>query len=556
MRRPNPEPEESSSLSRRAFLGASALAGVAAVTHRDLTPVADLAAHGAAPVRAHAVDELEELSISDVQQGLASGRFTSASLAEQYLGRIAGMDQQGPALRAVLETNPDALAQARALDDERRAKGPRGPLHGVPVLVKDNLATADRMQTTAGSLALVGSKVPRDAFVVAQLRAAGAIILGKTNLSEWANWRSTHSTSGWSGRGGQVRNPYALDRSPSGSSSGTGAAVAANYCTVGIGTETDGSILAPSSAQSLVGIKPTVGLVSRAGIIPIAHSQDTAGPMARSVRDAAIVLGAIAGADARDAMTAPAARHAQRDYTQFLRDDGLKGARIGVAREGFTGDSTPTDTLFNEAIAAMKDAGAIIVDPANLATTGKYGDSEFDVLQYEFKADIAAYLAELSGTSMRTRADLIAYNSRHMDREMPYFGQEIFLASEKRGPLTDDAYRKALDKNHRMARTLGIDATMDRYRLDAIITPTMSPPPLIDLVNGDPRGGESSTQPAAVAGYPSITVPLGYVFEVPVGISFFGRAWSEPVLLRLAYAYEQATKVRKPPKYLATARLD
>ncbi len=540
-------------ISRREFIGASALAGVAAAVHHDLRPAAGLAAAPAA----HAPPPLEELSIDDVQAGLAAGRFTSRSLTEQYLARIAAMDRAGPTLRAVLETNPDALAIADALDAERKARGPRGPLHGVPVLVKDNLATADRMFTTAGSLALVGSRVPRDAFVVERLRAAGAIVLGKTNLSEWANFRSTHSSSGWTGRGGQCRNPYALDRSPSGSSSGTGAAVAANYCTAGIGTETDGSILSPSSANSLVGIKPTVGLVSRAGIIPISHNQDTAGPMARSVRDAAIMLGAIAGADRRDAATAGSGGHVEADYTRFLDAGGLKGARIGVARKVYMGYSPATDALVEAALLAMKDAGAVIVDPADIATAGKFDDSEFDALLYDFKHDLNAYLADLGPSSpARTLADLIAYNASHRADELKYFGQEIFEQAQKKGPLTDDAYVKAVAKNHRQSRTEGIDATVAKYRLDALVAPTGGPPPLIDLVNGDPGGGGSSTSPAAVAGYPSVTVPCGYVFGVPVGLSFFGRAYTEPVLLRLAYAYEQATRVRIAPRYLATAALD
>ncbi|HEX8726879.1 MAG TPA: amidase [Gemmatimonadaceae bacterium] len=549
-------PEQDGRLSRREFVGATALAGVAAAMHHDLRPMAALTTTTTRPAAA-APSDLEELSIDDVQAGLHAGRFTSRSLTEQYLARIDAMDRRGPALHAVLQTNPDALAIADQLDAERRAGKLRGPLHGVPILVKDNLATADRMLTTAGSLALVGATVPRDAFVVQRLRAAGAIILGKANLSEWANFRSTHSSSGWTGRGGQCRNPYALDRSPSGSSSGTGVGVAANFCTAGIGTETDGSILAPSSANSLVGIKPTVGLVSRAGIIPISHNQDTAGPMARSVRHAAILLGAIAGADPRDPATTANHGHVEADYTRFLDAAGLKGARIGVARERYMGYSPKTDALVEEAIAALKSAGAVIVDPANIATAAKIGDSEFDVLLYDFKHDLNAYLADLGpGSPMKSLADLITFNDSHREQEMKYFGQELFEQAQKKGPLTDAAYRKELAQNRRLARTDGIDATMDRYRLDAIIAPTMGPAPLIDLVNGDPDGGGSSTSPAAVAGYPSITVPCGYVFGVPVGLSFFGRAYSEGTLLRLAYAYEQASKRRVPPRYLPTANLD
>ncbi len=549
-------PAHDGRLSRREFVGASALAGLAAAVHRDLRPMAALTARTTPPVTT-APSELEELSIDEVQTGLQAGRFTSRSLTEQYLARIEAMDRTGPALHAVLQTNPDALAIADRLDGERKDGRVRGPLHGVPILVKDNLATADRMLTTAGSLALVGATVPRDAFVVERLRAAGAIILGKTNLSEWANFRSTHSSSGWTGRGGQCRNPYALDRSPSGSSSGTGVAVASNFCTVGIGTETDGSILAPSSANSLVGIKPTVGLVSRAGIIPISHNQDTAGPMARSVRDAAILLGAMAGADPRDRATAANDGHLQPDYTRFLDRAGLKGARLGVAREQYMGYSPGTDALVEQAIAVLRDAGAEVVDPANIATAAKIGESEFDVLLYDFKHDLNAYLADLgSGAPTKTLADLIAFNDSHHDEEMKYFGQELFEQAQAKGPLTESKYRTELAHNHRMARTEGIDATMGKYKLDAIIAPTMGPAPLIDLVNGDPGGGGSSTSPAAVAGYPSITVPCGYVFGVPVGLSFFGRAYTEGVLLRLAYAYEQASRVRLAPRYLPTADLD
>jgi amidase len=555
-----PNPPEHGLLSRRAFVGVSAMAGAAAVLRRNLPALAARAAAEHRPpasARAFTPPPMDEWSIDDVQTGLAQGRFTARSLTEQYLGRIAEMDRQGPALHAVLQTNPDALDIADRMDAERKAGRVRGPLHGVPVLIKDNLATADRMLSTAGSLALVGAAVPRDAFVVQRLRAAGAIILGKANLSEWANFRSTHSSSGWTGRGGQCRNPYALDRSPSGSSSGTGAGVAANFCTVGIGTETDGSILAPSSAQSLVGVKPTVGLVSRAGIIPISHNQDTAGPMARSVRDAAILLGVIAGADPRDPDTAANRGHVEGDYTRFLDVAGLKGARIGVARDHYMGYSPKADALVERAIAVMKDAGAVIVDPANIATAGKFDDSELEVLLYDFKNDVNAYLADLGPSSpMKTLADLIAFDEQHRKEEMKYFGQELFVQAEAKGPLTDEGYRTALAHDHQMARTDGIDATMDRFRLDAIIAPTMGPPPLIDLVNGDPGGGGSSTSPAAVAGYPSVTVPCGYVFGVPVGLSFFGRAYTEGTLLRLAYAYEQASKVRVPPQFLPTANLD
>ena len=481
---------------------------------------------------------------------MATGSLTARSIASTYLDRIK---QKNESLKAVIEINPDALAIADQLDAERKAGKVRGPMHGIPVLIKDNIATLDAMQTTAGSLALVGSKVPRDSFVAARLRAAGAVILGKTNLSEWANFRSSHSTSGWSGRGGQCRNPYALDRTTSGSSSGTGAAIAANFCAVGIGSETDGSIVDPSSRCSLVGIKPTVGLVSRSGIIPISHSQDTAGPMARTVTDAAILLGALTGEDGRDAATAASKGHALTDYTKFLDKNGLAGARIGVPRPYYFGYSAHADKLVNEAIELMRSAGAIIVDPAPIATAREMDDPEFEVLLYEFKADLNAYLADLGpGASVRTLADLIAWNETHRTAEMPFFGQETFLKAQEKGPLTDQAYLDALAKCRRLARTEGIDATMDKYNLDALVAPTNGPPPPIDLVNGDCGSGGSST-PAAVAGYPSITVPAGYTFGLPTGISFFGRAWSEPLLIKLAYAYEQASKLRRPPSFLSAA---
>jgi amidase len=419
------------------------------------------------------------------------------------------------------------------------------------VLIKDNIDTADRMRTSAGSLAL-GENIPqRDAFVAERLRAAGAVILGKTNLSEWANFRSTRSSSGWSGRGGQTRNPYALDRNPCGSSSGSGVAVSANFATLAVGTETDGSIVCPSSANGIVGIKPTVGLVSRSGIIPISHSQDTAGPMCRTVADAAALLGALVGVDPRDAATAASRGHAQTDYTKYLDPAGLRGARIGVARN-FFGFSSRVDKLMDESIAAMKDAGAVIVDPANIPTAGKFGDSEFEVLLYEFKADLNAYLATLPPSApARSLAALIEYNEANREREMPWFGQELFLQAQAKGPLTTPAYRTALAKNHRLARTEGIDALMTKHRLDAIVGPTGGTPWVTDLVNGDHFSGGSSS-PAAVAGYPNVNVPAGFIHGLPVGISFFGRAWSEPTLIRIAYAFEQATRVRRAPQFLAS----
>jgi amidase len=502
--------------------------------------------------RAAADFELEEAGLDALQQAMRSGALTSRGLTQAYLDRIGAMDRQGPSLRAFLETNPDALAIADALDRERKQKGPRGPLHGVPVVLKDNVDTHDRMTTTAGSLALEGSIPPRDAFVAARLRAAGAVLLGKANMSEWANIRSTRSSSGWSARGGQCRNPYALDRNPCGSSSGTGAAVAANLAAVGIGTETDGSIVCPANNCGLVGLKPTLGLVSRAGIMPIAHSQDTAGPMCRSVRDAAILLSAIAGVDPRDAETAAQAGLAHGDYARFLDPAGLRGARLGVYRKAF-GFHPGVDRLMEDALAEMKRQGAEIVDPADIPHVEEYGESELLVLLYELKADLAAYLATLGpGARVKSLADVIRFNEENKDREMPYFGQELFLQAQEKGPLTDPAYLEALAKNRRLSRTEGIDAVMGQHRLDAIVAPTGGPAWTTDCVNGDHFGGGSST-PAAVAGYPNISVPVGEVFGLPVGVSFMGRAWSEPVLLRLAYAFEQATRHRRKPGFPATA---
>jgi amidase len=499
--------------------------------------------------------ELEEASIADLQHRMETGQNTSRSLVEQYLTRIGMVDLDGFQLRSILELNPDALAIADERDAERRGGRVRGPLHGIPILLKDNIATGDRMMTTAGSRALAGPPAPTDAFIVGRLRSAGAVILGKTNVSEWANFRSTHSSSGWSGRGGQTRNPYALDRNPSGSSSGSGAAIAANLAAVAIGTETDGSIVSPSSNAALVGIKPTLGLVSRTGIVPIAHSQDTAGPMARTVTDAALLLGVLAGMDPQDRSTRDADRRGQRDYTPYLNRDGLRGARIGVVRNRLFGYSPAADHLADAAIADMKRQGAIIVDPANIPTLGKFDESEFDVLLYEFKADLNAYLASRGPAPVHSLAEIIAFNNGHQSEELQYFGQEILTMAEKKGPLTEQMYRTELARNHVLARTRGIDAVMTKYRLDALLAPTGGPAWLIDLVNGD--GGTASapgpSTVAAVAGYPHITVPMGYVGGLPVGVSFFGRAWSEPALIRLAYAYEQATKHRRPPMLAPTA---
>jgi amidase len=498
--------------------------------------------------------ELSELSIDELQEGLKSGKFTSRSLVEKYLERIEEIDESGPTLKSVIEVNPDAFASADEADRARKDNRPLGPLHGIPVLVKDNIDTADKMATTAGSLALVGAKRTEDSFVVKQLRKAGAIILGKTNLSEWANIRSNYSTSGWSGRGGLTRNPYALDRNPCGSSSGSGVAVAASLCAAAVGTETDGSILSPSSVCGIVGIKPTVGLVSRTGIIPIAHSQDTAGPMARTVRDAAILLGLLAGIDSDDAVTQESKGRTHADYTQFLDAAGLKGAKIGVARNYFDFHDK-VDKVMVAVLDAMKSAGATLIDTKKLSVVEESGSAEGIVLRYELKADMAAYLARLGPDApVKTLKDIIDFNNRNKDKELQYFGQDIFESAEEKGPLTDYRYVEALAKCRRLARTEGIDAVMEEHKLDAIVAPTIGPACMSDLVVGD-RWLGGSTSPAAVAGYPSISVPAGFVFGLPVGISFFGRAWSEPKLLKIAYAFEQTTKHRKPPRFLGTAEL-
>ncbi len=498
--------------------------------------------------------ELEEVTILDLQKRMVSGQDSARSLTEKYTARIEALDRRGPALRSVLEINPDAIEIAEKLDEERKAGRVRGPLHGIPILVKDNIGTADRMTTTAGSLALEGSVPSSDSFVAKMLREAGAVILGKTNLSEWANFRSTHSSSGWSARGGQCRNPYALDRNPSGSSSGSGVATAANLCAASIGTETDGSIVSPSNNCSLVGIKPTLGLASRSGIIPIAHSQDTPGPMCRTVADAAILLTAISGTDPADPATKESTAKAVRNFVKLLDPKGLDGARIGVPRKVFFGSSAPADRIVERAIADMKRLGAVIIDPADVENADAFEKTELEVLLYEFKADLNQYLAALPGAPARTLKDLIDFNEKNREKEMPYFGQEIFVKAEAKGPLTEKAYRDALETDLRLSRKEGIDRTMDKHRLDALVAPTSGPPTLIDLVNGDYGVNGSSTVPA-VAGYPHITVPAGHDFGLPVGISFFGRPWSEPTLIKIAYAYEQATKHRRPPRFLPTADL-
>ena len=534
-------------MERREFLQSALTAGTAA----GLAPM--IAARPGPPsagrwAQANAF-ELEEATVTSLQEGMTRGRWTSRGLVEQYLARIDAVDKRGPAVNAVIELNPDALAIADRLDQERKAKGARGPLHGIPVLVKDNLDSADAMSTTAGSLALAGTHAPKDSTVVDRLRQAGAVLLGKTNLSEWANYRSTNSTSGWSGRGGLTRHPYILTHNACGSSSGSGAAAAANFAAVTIGTETDGSITCPASICGLVGIKPTVGLVSRAGIVPISATQDTAGPMCRTVADAAIVLAAIQGGDVRDRATRAIPTGKNHDYAAALLADGLKGARLGVAHKGF-GLPSNVQPVLTEAIAALKHLGALVIDPAEIPYVDKLGDPEGVVLDFEFKAGIAEYLATRGpGSPMKTLGDLIAFNAANREREMPWFGQEIFERAERRGPLTDPGYRKALATCRRLSRSLGIDALMTKHRLDAIVAITVGASWPTDLVNGDRFTGGCTT-PAAVAGYPHITVPAGQVHGLPIGLSFFGRAWSEVVLIRLGYAYEQGTKARKPPRFL------
>ena len=541
-------------LDRRTLLRNGALGGAAAALARR--------AHAAAvppppvsPSPAPSAGELDEVSVADLRARMESGAESARSICEKYLARIEAVDRSGPTLKAVIEVNPDALAIADALDAERKAGRVRGPLHGIPVLVKDNVGSADRMQTTAGSLALVGAVPAADAHVVKRLRDAGAVLLGKTNLSEWANFRSSHSQSGWSGRGGQTRNPYALDRDPSGSSSGSGAAAAASLCALTVGTETDGSIVSPSNNCGLVGFKPTLGLVSRAGIVPIAHSQDTAGPMTRTVADAGVLLSVLAGFDAADPATRELAGKAPVDYTTFLDRKGLAGARIGVPRKKLYGQSPAADAVAEAAIDLMRREGAVIVDPADITTAGEADDTEFEVLLYEFKADLNAYLASLGPRNpYRNLEALIEFNRKNRAAEMPYFGQEIFEKAQAKGPLSEKAYVDALAKNLRLTRAEGIDKTMDTHRLDCLVAPTSAPASLIDLVNGSYGAGGSSSIPA-VAGYPDVTVPAGWHFGLPVGLSFFGRAGSEPTLFRIAYAFEQASQVRKPPRYLATADL-
>ncbi|KQZ80115.1 amidase [Rhodanobacter sp. Root561] len=494
-------------------------------------------------------------SIDQLQQRMEAGTLDSRQLTGQLLQRIERIDRAGPSLHAVIETNPDALQLAGTLDAARGAHDKRGPLYGIPVLLKDNIDTGDRMLTTAGSLALAGAPAPRDAGLVERLRKGGALILGKTNLSEWANFRSNHASSGWSARGGQTKNPYVLDRNPCGSSAGSAAAVAAGLTTVAIGSETDGSIICPAAMNGIVGIKPTLGLVSRSGIVPISHSQDTAGPMARSVADAAALLSVIAGSDPRDPATRDADRHAT-DYTKFLDPNGLKGKRIGVVRQ-LAGAEPNADRVLEESIALMKAQGAIIVDPVKLPHLAELGDPEITVLLYDFKHDINAYLATRQGLGVKTLADLIAFNRTHANEEMPWFGQELFEQAEKKGPLSDKAYVDALARAKRLSGPQGIDAALQAQHLDALLAPSWGPAFMTDpvlgdhIVSGDPTVGGAS-QPAAVSGYPSITVPAGFAHGLPVGIVLFGAKWSEPTLIAIAYGFEQHAQAWQPPRFLDT----
>jgi amidase len=538
-------------MDRRDFVRIGAAAGVAGAAV-GMVPLAGAAAGGKAGSAAGAI---LEAGVQEQQAQMAAGTLTSAALVQQYLARIAAIDKAGPALHAVIELNPDALTIAASLDRERKAGKLRGPLHGIPVLIKDNIATADKMSTSAGSLALDGVRASKDAYVAQKLREAGAVILGKTNLSEWANMRSTHSVSGWSGRGGQTRNPYALDRNTSGSSSGSGAAMAAGLATLAIGTETDGSIVSPASTCGVVGIKPTLGLVSRSGIIPIAHSQDTAGPMTRSVADAALLLTALCGVDAADPATADSRGQGRSapDYAQALRKDGLKGKRIGVARN-FFGSATAVDALIEKELAVLKAQGAILVD-VDVPNTDKYNDSELVVLLGEFRPDLEAYLAAYAAhAAVKTMADVIAFNDKNAARELQHFGQEHLIAAQAKPGLQDKAYREALATNRRYAREEGIDKIMRAEKLDALVAPTGGVAWLTDYINGDHYGGSFSS-PAAVAGYPHVTVPAGYVHGLPVGLSFVGGAWSESTLIGMAYAYEQATLHRRAPTFPATVNV-
>jgi amidase len=526
-------------MDRREFLIASAAAATAGAA--QISPAPSTSAAPAPP------DAVEELSLTDLAAAFADGRMSSQQLTQSYLERIDKLDRRGPSLGSVIETNPRALENAAALDAERKAHGARGPLHGVPVLIKDNVETSDHMMSTAGSLALRGWFAPQDAPLVERLRAAGAVILGKSNLSEWANFRSTHSISGWSGRGGQCRNPYATDRTPSGSSSGSAVAVSANLCAIAVGTETDGSIVSPASINGIVGLKPTVGLVSRRGIVPISHSQDTAGPLARSVRDAAVMLSIMAGLDTADAASVAVGDRFQTDYARYVDPKGLNGARLGIARKFFA-DSAPLNGFLDACIATLKTAGAVIVDPADLPMHGSTGAAEQEVMLYEFKSDLNAYLKRLPPTfPVRSLSALIRFNEAHRDTEMPLFDQELLRQAEAKGPLTEKAYKDARAACLKATRSNGIDTVVAQHKLDAIVTLTSGPAWLIDTVNGDSDSGGCSS-PAAIAGYPHITVPAGLFRGLPIGLSFFGAAFSEPTLIKLGSGFEAVAHGRTPPR--------
>jgi amidase len=541
-------------MNRREFLSSALLAGAAATAASGATSQPQNNPNNPNPESPMPPFELEDVCLADLGAGMASGKYTARGLVEAYVRRIEALDRRGPTLRAVLEVNPDALKIADELDAERKSKGPRGPLHGVPILLKDNIDTADRMTTTAGSLALEGTIAPRDAFLARKLREAGAVLLGKANLSEWANFRGSHSSSGWSARGSQARNPYALNRTPSGSSSGSAIAAAASLCAAAVGTETDGSIVSPASACACVGLKPTVGLVSRSGVIPISRSQDTAGPIARTVADAALLLGAMTGVDPDDQATHASEGKSSHDYSAFLQKDGLRGARIGVVTPRRSMHASAREA-FAKALETMQAAGATLIKPVALPGLRDLGDAEEQVLMYEFKAGINAYLAGRGESSpVHSLADLIAFNDRHAGRELPYFGQELFLEAQKKGDLDAKEYQDALARCRRCTREQGIDAATGKDRLDALVMITAGPPGPIDLVYGDADTGGTSTL-AAVAGYPSITVPLGSFHGLPFGLSFVARAFAEPTLIRLAYAFEQATQARRPPRLLPHADL-
>lgn len=498
--------------------------------------------------------DVVEASMAELQAAMAQGKLTSLALVNAYLSRIQAIDRSGAKINAVIELNPQAKAVAAKLDKERQTKGPRGPLHGIPVLIKDNIATADRMQTTAGSLALLGQRAVKDAFLVQKLREAGAVILGKTNLSEWANIRSTRSTSGWSARGGLTKNPYALDRNTSGSSSGSAASIAASLATMAVGTETDGSITSPSALASLVGLKPTVGLISRAGIIPIAPSQDTAGPMTRTVADAAALLTVLAGPDAADPATQAASQH-RHDYTRYLDPKGLRGKRIGVVRSQFAMQSDGVARVVQAELEVFKAQGAELIDVAEIPNAAKYAESELTVLLFELKDSLPKYLAAYApDASIQTLADVIAFNEKNRAKEMPYFGQELLEMAQAKGDLNSPEYLQALANNRTFSREQGLDQLMNEHQLDALLAPTGELAWLTDFIRGD-ASGNSFTSPAAVAGYPHITVPAGFVHGLPCGLSLVGKAWSEPALIAMAYAYEQASKRRRPPTYARSVQI-